>query len=71
MQKRTFTPHIQLTEDVTPERVDALAERSGMKKQHLYMLLIREGLKVLEPHINVTMSGTPGVPGAVERERTA
>lgn len=65
MTQKTFAPHILRTEDVTPERIEALAERSGMKKQHVYMLLIREGLKVLEPHINVTISGTPGVP---ERE---
>lgn len=65
MSQKTFSPHILRTEDVTPERIEAIAERAGMKKQHIYMLLIREGLKTFDPHINVTMSGTSAVP---ERE---
>lgn len=68
MSQKTFAPHILRTEDVTPERIEALAERSGMKKQHLYMLLLREGLKTLDAHINHTPDGTRTVP---EQERAS
>lgn len=62
MIKRTFTPHVQLTEDVTPGRVEALAERTGMKKQVIYMRALQEGLKVLEAQFNLNTSGTHSEP---------
>ena len=61
MNKRTFQAHIQRAEDVTPERVETLAEHTGIKKQVIYMRALQVGLTVFEAQYNHSTGGTPDV----------